>query len=66
MQKIKRLQAVAVLLCTQSAAGEYDKAEKNKEKRPLHPLTRVGQGAFAPSRAIKALWDKAFQDKKKR
>ena len=47
-------------------AGEYAKTEKRKRKRILHPTTRVGQGAFAPSGAQKALWDKGFQDKKKR
>lgn len=66
MQKIKRQKADAVLSCTQPTAGEYGKTEKRKRKRILHLTTRVGQDAFAPSRAQKALWDKTFQDMKKR
>ena len=61
----KTVAGCAVLLCTQPAAREYGKTEIRKRKRILHPTTRVGQDAFAPSRVQKALWDKTFQDKKK-
>lgn len=62
----KTLFMATVLSCTQPVAGEYGKTENRKRKRPLHLLARVGQGAFAPSRVRKALWDKALQCMKKR
>ena len=61
----KTLFMATVLSCTQPVGGESAKTEKQKRKHLLYPLARVGQGAFAPSRVRKALWDKALQCMKK-